>query len=205
MSNFTITRNSQSTLIVKIDDDQTVKIDDTFGHPVDDVVIGPVRKDGSRVLTWLLLDDSCDSDSPLETEGVTWDSFRRGDLDRFDGDVDAINEYLSDNEGSAFLVKCYSHGQEVYSLVADHRPHPDSQWDVGIAGILTLDSDFTNPREAAASIMDAYTCWANGDVYGIIVRIVEADGTVRDPGEDCWGYVGYEYAQSEAEYKVTVL
>ena len=204
MSNFTITRNFSSTLTVEIDG-ETVEIDDTFGEPVDDIVVGPVREDGSRVLTWLLHDDSYDSESPFEVEGVTWDSFRRGDPDRFDGDVGAVNEYLRDNEGRAFLVECYSHGQEIYSLVADHRPYPDRQWDVGIAGILTLDRDFTDPREAAASIVAEYTSWANGDVYGIIVRIVEADGTVRDPGEDCWGYVGYEYAQGEAEYKVGVL
>jgi hypothetical protein len=198
MSNHTLTRTTSTVLTVDLGDGPTVEIDDTWSEPVDDVHVGPLAEDGTRRLAWLVQDDHCSMDSPLDNEGITWDSFRRGDPDRFGGDIDAVNAHLRDNEGRAFLVECYSHGSDHYSLVADGKFYPDRQWDVGVAGIITMADDFTNPREAAAATMAEYTDWCNGEVYGVMVRTVEADGTVTDPGDDCWGFVGYEYADSEA-------
>lgn len=203
-----------STAEITIDVDGTeIIIPDVYGRdPVplylteasDDVIIGPVRADGDRVLTWLVQDEGGWMDSPLDDEAITWDSFRRGDPDRFDGDIDAVNEYLRENEGHAFLVECYSHGLDSYSLVADGKFYPDRQWDVGIAGIITLGDDWTNPREAAASIMESYTSWCNGDVYGIVERVLHSDGTVDDDGDECWGYLGYEYAVDEAKLRAGI-
>ncbi len=191
-----------STAEITVDVDGTeVIIPDVYGRePYDDVLVGPVREDGSRTVAWLVHDESCDIEDPLDDEGITWDSFRRGDPDRFDGDIDAVNQHLKDNEGRAFLVECYQHGLVSYSLVDEGRFYPDRQWDVGVAGIITLSEDFTDPRAAAVAIMESYTAWCNGDVYGVCERTIAADGTVAESGEECWGFIGHDYAVTEVRF-----
>lgn len=203
MSTATLTHRSSDTLTVEIDGTE-VDIDATGLAPVDTdyVFVGPLQDDGSHLVTWLILDGDRSDDSPMDYEGVTWDSFRRGDPDRFDGDFEAVQAYLRENEGRAFLVECYQHGNVAYALRDSDEANrfPDRMWDVGMAGIITMDGDWTNPREAAAGIMESYTDWCNGDIYGIATRSVAADGTVTevDLGE-CWGFLGFDYAEGEAK------
>ena len=51
-------------------------------------------------------------------------------------------------------------------------------------------------------VLDEYNAWVNGEVYGIVVYVVDrATGRrVEDRDEECWGYVGSEYAEQTLEY-----
>ena len=49
-------------------------------------------------------------------------------------------------------------------------------------------------RKCIDSEVNEYGRWANGEVYGYVVR--DADGEDVD---SCWGYIGYEWAEQAAE------
>jgi hypothetical protein len=53
-------------------------------------------------------------------------------------------------------------------------------------------------RAALVSELEAWQQWAQGDVYGVVVR--DPDGGVVD---SCWGMYGDEYAMEEAERMLT--
>lgn len=74
-------------------------------------------------------------------------------------------------------------------------------WDSGRVGIVALkrsewgDGSDASLREIAESICSEYTAWANGEAYGYVIE--DADGD-EVPDGSCWGFLGYDYAMSEA-------
>ena len=122
----------------------------------------------------------------------------------------ADHRYVSPHEEAevqamdhVFLIERYEHGLVSYSLVADEKPYPDRQWDVATpVGIIGLSDDFDEPRKAAASWLEEYTAWANGEVYGVVEETYtkDADGEWhRDAYEPwdvtTWGVIGSEWAE----------
>lgn len=78
-------------------------------------------------------------------------------------------------------------------------------WDSGTCGVI-LDTPetlavrgFPDPlteewlREGMAAEIGEYSKWANGEVYGYVIKDRNGDDV-----ESCWGFIGYEYAQQEA-------
>ena len=51
-------------------------------------------------------------------------------------------------------------------------------------------------------VLDEYNAWVNGEVYGIVVYVVDrvTGRRVEDRDEEVWGYVGSEYAEQTLEY-----
>jgi hypothetical protein len=107
-----------------------------------------------------------------------------------------------------FPIYCYDHGSVAYRAGA-HNPFNDP-WDSGLVGIAYvtnaavqeargwyLSADF-NPEEWAKAIvdgeLDTYTQWANGSVYGFVVKD-PLGGTI----ESCWGFYDDDEAMSEGK------
>ena len=68
-------------------------------------------------------------------------------------------------------------------------------WDDRPSGVISLSEDFDNPLEVAESLMEAYTYWANGEVYSVIEETYDSEGAPLD--YDCvGGYFGPEHAAS---------
>lgn len=95
-----------------------------------------------------------------------------------------------------FIVDVYAHGSEHFSR-ANTANYPDRQWDVAPACILAVPPDATNPAEYADGVLDVFSKWANGDVWGVIHNYVKADGTVVDD-DSCYGFIGYKCAEKAA-------
>lgn len=49
----------------------------------------------------------------------------------------------------------------------------------------------------AAGVLDEYSKWCSGEVYGCVVQVFTRDGDEWKPNADhdsCWGFIGHEYA-----------
>lgn len=211
MPSFTIDREVTTTMTVEHGEKTLSFVLPNGMAPESHEDVNVARKlDGSYVLTWLALDDASHLDNPLEgqegyyNEGVSFVSFRRGEYPSWVEECespDAVIDRLVEDGTSRdrlFLVECYSHGLESYSLVSDQRFYPDRQWDVGLAGVLTVPDDATEPEEYARGILEEYTSWVNGDVWGVVTVYLNPDGSFREH-ESCWGYVGRDYAETVAK------
>jgi len=196
----TLTHRSADILTVEIDGTE-VEID-TFPAAPDDtdrVYVGPT-KDGKTTVSWLSLDNGYSGYDPIEDdEGVIFDSFRWGDPDRFEGDFEAVQAYLAADTEHRFLVECYQHGLVAYALKGSDEANrfPDRMFDVGVAGILTVPDDVTDPRRYAEGVLQAYTDYCNGNAYG--VSYVEIVNGVPGEVESCWGFLGDDNAEGEAK------
>lgn len=139
-------------------------------------------------------------------EGVELVTFGRGRLvsdisreARLHGDWPEPGEI--DEDPNAFWIDYYEHGLCRYSLAGEG---PSCQWDtVQRAGFIRLDVNVLGQmrpggnESLARVILDQYTAWANGEVYGIEVR--DERGEIVD---FVGGYVGLdglvEYAEEVA-------
>lgn len=100
--------------------------------------------------------------------------------------------------------------------VVEDRPH-DGSWSLWYVTPEKLaETPWPAERIIAAEIKE-YRSWAEGDVYGVIVEkrvvLVPRDAEDREDSdldlddetvtwktvEDCWGYIGHEYATSTAK------
>lgn len=112
-----------------------------------------------------------------------------------------------------YLVDKYAHGSVHYSISQTHS-YPDQRWDVAHGCAIFIPCDYiqqeyrkaakkSSESEAAAqyvadsnSILDNYSDWCNGEVYGYSVKVFDKSGKELEIDE-CWGFIGREYAETE--------
>ena len=69
-----------------------------------------------------------------------------------------------------------------------------------VDGYYIVPDDVTNFEKYAKGVMEEYSSWCVGDVYGVLVWQLDADTLEFDEesrGPECWGYYGYAYALEE--------
>lgn len=180
-------------------------------HPelpyMSDVVFAETVKVGSMLFVGCLLPDPDPMDF-WQDEGMgKLIEFRsRGQFKK------TIPELVAEHKLFYYIDK-YEHSGCHYSI-AGTRMYPDDRWDVahncgvyiphdeiqeqysrakfGHGGSTAARSRFVRDSN---TILDSYSKWANGDVYGIIVKIFE--GALEIGEESCWGFVGYDEAHQE--------
>lgn len=104
--------------------------------------------------------------------------------------------------GTAFMLKCYRHGCEVWSLMSEEpgRFYHHAAWDTSRnCGVLLYTgkpkwagNGYEERRKRAQAMIDEYSTWVNGGMVGWVLKD-ENDNTV----ESCWGYSDSEYAEEE--------
>lgn len=161
--------------------------------------------DGYRV-AWTVHDDDAWGgwewdDASADPAGWGNGVFRDFRNSRDGGGEIARDEFMAEmieavGEDNVFVVEVYSHGNESFSRV-ETKWYPDREWDVCPACVLAVPADVTDPKAYADSVLNAFTKWANGDVWGVVVNYVKVDGTVTSE-DSCWGYIGGEYAEEVA-------
>ena len=127
-------------------------------------------------------------------------------------DVDKTGGPLSDG-WNRLKDHDYDYAVEVFTrwartfhgvVTLDDRPHDGAN-----AVWYMLPAQFTETTDPAAYMKcerDEYRAWAAGEVYGYIIehaakwdrRDGEGELTTWGQVEDCWGYIGYEYAKQSA-------
>ena len=127
-----------------------------------------------------------------------------------------------ENLGKLFyLVDRYQHGNVHYS-VAGSRSYADSQWDVASGcGVFVPCDDvqeqfqkmkseqgemaaFEHFTQDSNNILDSYSSWCNGEVYGYLVSIYNKNGELEDTDES-WNIIGEKdakhYMQESIQYQ----
>lgn len=174
----------------------------------DDVWVSDSTTPGARWdVTWLVHDDDAydlwewgnpDEDPERWVNGCFRD-FRNSRDGGGEDARDAFYEEMVEAVGAdrVFIVDVYSHGLDHFSRRMT-RNYPDRQWDVAPACVLAVPPDVTNPEEWADGILESYSSWANGDVWGIVTHHVAEDGEVIDY-DSVWGFIGHDDASKCAE------
>lgn len=54
----------------------------------------------------------------------------------------------------------------------------------------------------AKALIEEYNAWCNGDVYGVCVYVIDRITGERIEEDECWGYIGTDYAESELDANV---
>jgi len=162
---------------------------------------------GVMFVGWLVDDPDCSFGNPFDDDegssfsDFTWLYGQRGRLYRDEHLRVMRNEHGAER---VFLVDKYEHGGVAYSLAATVG-YPDAQWDVASSCcVLVVPDDVTDPRAYAVGMLDTYTSWCNGDVYGIVSCTVTPDGTVSERSE-CWGFIGHEHAEESLKWEIGLL
>ena len=132
-------------------------------------------------------------------EGV---EFIQGDrrVSRFNSDPESWAEGLKGTH-DIFPVGVYDHSLIQYSLSGESI-YSNDQFDyASVGGFIAIPKDFTNTKDAARGILEEYTNWCNGYVYGVIVmeRNDDCDWLEVD---SCFGYIGMEYTQTILKWMV---
>lgn len=120
---------------------------------------------------------------------------------------------LSKTKKLFYVVNKYEHGNVHYS-VGGTKSYPDQRWDVsqGCAVFIPCNYIQTEYRkmkrtsgEGSAyehfikdsnSVLDSYSDWCNGEVYGYSVITFDKQGKEVEC-DQCWGYIGSDSANNE--------
>lgn len=218
------TLHRTSDVLVEMDDGTTVSVTD-YGNVQTDELLADRRPDGKIVVSYLAGDWDGRADDPLaEDEAVEFTLFNNGgERDRWiddnlrnctecgypadDHDPDC-DGYRAPTEWPALFaakrahwVERYEHGQVRYALT-NESSQVDRQWDVAHGvGVLLLDCDWDGTpdelTEIARSLLDNYTSWCNGDVWGICHFVIDPDTGEELEDDACWGYIGSDHAEEE--------
>ena len=176
--------------------------------PHEDLFIRDEEGTDNKIVSWLTHDpdghdyfewDTLDTDPKEWVNGVLRD-FRNGHDGGGQERRDAFMEEAIEAVGAdrVFIVEVYSHGLESFSRVAAAKFYPDRQWDVCPACVLVVPPDVTDPAKWADGVLEQYTSWVNGDVWGVTFMTVAPDGTVLDD-DSIWGFIGRKYAEETAK------
>lgn len=156
-----------------------------------------IREEGGDILiTYAVHDHYAYTDNPLdEDRGATFQEFTT------QWDRDAYAEEQLDQGRHVYLVDHYEHSMSRYTVIGKFRGNEGHRgidyWDSRPSGILSLDNEWTNPDEIAPGLMEEYTSWVNGDVYGIVTERFTLAGDEWEQAEEdsVWGFIGTDYAQ----------
>lgn len=112
-----------------------------------------------------------------------------------------------------YLVDKYEHGNVHYS-VANTNNYPDQRWDVSHGCAVYIPCDYIQEEYKKAkkkmtvaeakekfikdsnSVLDSYSDFCNGEVYGYSVATFDKQGKLLNEDE-CWGFIGNKYANEE--------
>lgn len=157
-----------------------------------------------------------------------------GDFKNFTNqtDRDAHLEEVSAEGKIALIVDKYEHGLVHYSVCRSVN-YPDRRWDVAPSGVFTPCDDVQEKYRAAISAADAldsksataaakdaamedlikdsnrvlneYSDWANGSVYGVVQETweISQDGRIEmTESEEVWGLIGMSTAEEVMQEQI---
>lgn len=108
---------------------------------------------------------------------------------------------------TVYVVDEYKHGLVHYS-VRDTAGYTDREWDVAPRAALAIPfedwgTDAADQLGVANGILDEYSKWCNGEVYGACVAVLtinRENGEVVDEDDNSvWGAIGREWARDLLE------
>lgn len=120
---------------------------------------------------------------------------------------------LKEDKVLFYLVDKYEHGSVHFSVSQTHN-YPDQKWDVAHGCAIYVPCDYIQDEykkmakkegvETAKAhfikdsngVLDEYSNWCNGEVYGYSVTVFDRKGQELN-NDECWGFIGHKYAELE--------
>lgn len=159
-----------------------------------------------------------DDDAPECPVGPDNKDGCNGTLHLFERGRDTRNHEIHEefkDDPMAFKVQKFEHSGRVWSLAGEG---PQCQWDTSpYAGVWVCDGYCKENYdtvlaekgevearawllECARLVLEEYTSWAEGDVWGVVVTARDEDDDKDDDADEdeaCWGFIGRKYAEEE--------
>jgi hypothetical protein len=194
-----------------------------------------VSEDGRRAVLGVLCQDDFPQD-PIENydegEFVQFNSRYIHSGDR--PEIDAWKRIIRENPGRVFTICTAGAGyaidagpfsvkdtKDIKTCIAGGKPY---KWLISNGpaesaldesdGYYVCPADVTDPAAYAAGVLESYTAFCNGDVYGVCIWQFTrepvsygldglpdtdefTDWELTDRDQECWGYLGSKYAEEE--------
>jgi len=60
---------------------------------------------------------------------------------------------------------------------------------------------YTGAVKYCKDVLDEYNDWRNGNVYGVVCYVIDRSTgrIIKDEEDECWGFIGSQYAEEELE------
>jgi hypothetical protein len=141
----------------------------------------------------------CDESSPDPFE-----EFDEGEFYQFNSryahfiekpNMDEFVQIVLDNPGRVVAIEKIGNSYKADRLIVEHRAGWLSDL---VDGYYIAPKDVTDPANYAKGVLEEYSTWCQGEVFGVCVWEYRRAGeewelTSRD--NECWGYYGYSYAE----------
>jgi len=166
------------------------------------------NRNGTEVVRVFL--DECGAEDPLEYSGdclrfLTRQNGRYSSWGHEQHDMDTLNEKHDEATGRGALVLpvfayYYVHSLTAFSLSRGYYPF-DCPWDSGQCGMIVIEQDAIakewegdedKARTYAAAVLNEYTNWCNGNIFGYSRRKVSKCDHGHEHEEEtdgCWGLI----------------
>lgn len=168
-------------------------------------------EDGKIIIAGFLIRDDCPSD-PIE-------DYDEGEFYQFSScsihytprpDADEFKRIICEYPGRVFTVACYEHSNVSYTISqgpfypADVKGKKNNQRAQDIiddaSGYYIVPADVTDARRYAEGVLESYSNWCNGEVYGVSIwKWIDGEFVEDSRDSECWGFNGYQYAKEELE------
>ena len=168
-----------------------------------------LRTNDSIIVGMLIADANSDLDFFADDDGA-------GNLIEFNSATKRDNELqkLSKEKKLFYLLNKYSHGEVHFSIAGTHT-YPDERWDVSHGTSVYIPCDYIQSEfkkmkktegEGVAyehfikdsnSVLDSYSDWRNGDIYGYSVITFDKKGNELNCDE-CWGLLAQKMQKKKS-------
>ena len=116
-------------------------------------------------------------------------------------DVEDFQDIIRENKGRVFYVDSMRDGYAV-----GHRATIKNSEDIeDAAGYYIAPTDLKPGKQAAnyaKGVMEQYTAWCEGDVWGVCVWEYDKATLALLERDECWGYYGSDYAEQELKSRL---
>jgi len=122
-------------------------------------------------------------------------------------DVDEFKRIVRSNPGRVVLIHERSGGQGYFAddtALGIHDTKTDAILEIENAdGYYIAPDDVTDPAKYAKGVMEEYSAWCEGDVWGICIWQYTKEGDEweldEESRDECWGFFGRKYAEEELD------
>lgn len=149
---------------------------------------------GEEIILGCIVRDDSPSDPLEEFDDGTFAQFNHHYIHSSDRpDPEDFKEIIRANRRRVFYVRTAGDGYKI-----SHQAFIKNADDIEEAdGYYIAPADVTWPRKYAAGVMEQYSAWCTGDVWGVCIWTYDATTLELKGRDEVWGFYGQDYAEQE--------
>lgn len=177
----------------QLNDDQKIEL--PFDPETDEIT---ELRTGEEIILGCIVRDN-DSEDPLDENEGTLVQFNHHYIRSSDRpDPEDFKEIIRANKRRVFYVRTAGDGYRI-----SHQAFINNAADIGNAdGYYIAPEDVTKPNSYAVGVMEQYSAWCTGDVWGVCVWTYDTTTLELKDRDEVWGYYGQDYAETELKERL---